>query len=151
MKAEQILDEAKKVLAHRGQYYTKDNGQGERNMKATVEAFNALFGASMTVTQGWYFMALLKMKRGAEDPAKSPDHFVDGANYMALAGEENSVAEPSNATVAKACGCGQCQMWEKASPPKYQLRTHCLECDDPPRHDCSARAFCVRHCSCFMK
>ena len=107
MKAEEILKRTVEVLSERGKRYT---GDGERNMRGTVEAFNAIFGAKMTVEQGWYFMVLLKMKRGAEDPSRDVDHFIDGAVYTALAGEERTSL--SNGAVAKACGCGQCQMWE---------------------------------------
>lgn len=59
---------------------------GERSMLATVKAFNALFGTSLTETQGWLFMALLKASRSANGSHVSDD-YEDGAAYFALAGE----------------------------------------------------------------
>ena len=55
-------------------------------MPAVVAAFNALSGHAITEQQGWLFMALVKIKR-AQTGKPDADHYVDGANYFALAGE----------------------------------------------------------------
>ncbi|WP_219909548.1 DUF6378 domain-containing protein [Chromobacterium haemolyticum] len=62
---------------------------GERSMKRAVEAFNALTGAALSEVQGWQFMAVLKLAR-ANGGKFHLDDYVDGAAYMALAGEAAS-------------------------------------------------------------
>tara|TARA_R110000796_G_scaffold17656_2_gene54211 strand:- start:25471 stop:25764 length:294 start_codon:yes stop_codon:yes gene_type:complete len=81
--APQILKEAANTIATRGA--ERDKGQ-ERSMGATVEMFRAATGHSVTETQGWLFMALLKVARSQGGTVKLDD-FLDGAAYMALAGE----------------------------------------------------------------
>ncbi|OQS44911.1 hypothetical protein B0T39_00935 [Chromobacterium haemolyticum] len=66
-----------------------DAKKAERSMKRTVEAFNALTGSSMTEVHGWQFMAVLKLAR-ANGGNFHLDDYVDGAAYMALAGESAS-------------------------------------------------------------
>lgn len=58
-------------------------------MAKTVAAFNALTGASLTETQGWTFMAVLKLARASQGRLQMDD-YVDGAAYIALAGESAS-------------------------------------------------------------
>lgn len=82
MTAETILRTAADVMAQRGAL--RDHGL-ERSMARTVRAFNAVTGLSLTETQGWMFMAVLKLAR--EQSGHDPDNFIDGAAYMALAGE----------------------------------------------------------------
>jgi len=64
----------------------RDKPDGERSMFAAVEAFNAIYGTELTETQGWAFMALLKLSRAAGGAYRADD-YVDGAAYVALAGE----------------------------------------------------------------
>lgn len=66
----------------------RDSEDGERSMKACVDAFNAMFGHSLTETQGWQFMVLLKMARSRNK--FNPDDYEDGAAYTGLAGEAHS-------------------------------------------------------------
>lgn len=66
----------------------RDSEDGERSMKACVEAFNAMFGHNLTETQGWQFMVLLKMARTRNK--FNPDDYEDGAAYTGLAGEAHS-------------------------------------------------------------
>lgn len=61
----------------------------ERSMAKTVAAFNALTGASLTETQGWAFMAVLKLARASQGRLQMDD-YIDGAAYVALAGESAS-------------------------------------------------------------
>lgn len=65
---------------------TYDKPEGERSMGATVDAFQAVTGVSMTEEQGWLFMALLKAVR-SQQGAYRADSYEDGAAYFALAGE----------------------------------------------------------------
>lgn len=55
-------------------------------MGATVNAFHAVTGVSMTEEQGWLFMALLKAVRSQQGEYRA-DSYEDGAAYFALAGE----------------------------------------------------------------
>lgn len=76
----------------------RDNeAKAERSMGAAVSAFNALYGAHMSETQGWMFMAILKAAR-ARQGRFNIDDFIDGAAYFALAGEAeaNAYAEGTN-------------------------------------------------------
>lgn len=82
--ATQILQHAVKEMADRAKTY--DNEAGERSMDATVTAFEAVTGHSLTVEQGWLFMALLKAVR-SQQGAYREDSYVDGAAYFGLAGE----------------------------------------------------------------
>ncbi len=66
----------------------RDSEDGERSMKACVDAFNAMFGHNLTETQGWQFMVLLKMARSRKK--FNPDDYEDGAAYTGLAGEAHS-------------------------------------------------------------
>ena len=51
------------ALGHmRDRAATYDKPEGERSMGATVDAFNAVTGVSMTEEQGWLFMALLTLR-----------------------------------------------------------------------------------------
>lgn len=84
MRADEILDAAAQVLLQRG--LQRDQPEGERSMPAVVVAFEALTGHALTEQQGWLFMALIKIKR-SQTGAADLDHYVDGANYLALAGE----------------------------------------------------------------
>jgi hypothetical protein len=65
---------------------TYDKPEGERSMGATVAAFKAVTGVSMTEEQGWLFMALLKAVRSQQGGYRA-DSYEDGAAYFALAGE----------------------------------------------------------------
>lgn len=66
----------------------RDSAEGERSMAACVNAFNAMFGTSLTETQGWQFMVLLKMALSRNK--FNPDDYEDGAAYTCLAGEAHS-------------------------------------------------------------
>lgn len=75
------------ALGHmRDRAATYDKPEGERSMGATVDAFLAVTGVSMTEEQGWLFMAMLKSVR-SQQGAYRADSYEDGAAYFALAGE----------------------------------------------------------------
>lgn len=79
-----MLQEAKDCLVARG--VERDKPNGERSMKSTVEAFNALTGHALSESAGWLFMLCLKAAR-AEGGCFKADDYVDGAAYFALYGE----------------------------------------------------------------
>ena len=83
--APSILDEARDCIADRAEERDTDS---ERSMKATVEAFNAMYGKDLTENQGWQFMVLLKMSR-AKGGKFRLDDYIDQASYSALAGESH--------------------------------------------------------------
>lgn len=83
-RAADLINEARRLLTARGEQ--RDKPSGERSMKATVNAFNALFGTALTETQGWQFMELLKISRSTGGRVVRDD-YVDGSAYAALAGE----------------------------------------------------------------
>ena len=64
-------------------------------MAATVAAFNAIEGTQLSERQGWAFMQILKMVRGATTARNglyNEDDALDGAAYAALGGEAAAMA-----------------------------------------------------------
>lgn len=82
--APDILRTGLQVLDQRG--IQRDQPTGERSMPAVVRAFAELTGHQLSEQQGWLFMALVKIRR-SQSGRPDVDHYVDGANYIALAGE----------------------------------------------------------------
>ena len=87
--APDFLLEAADAIDHRAA--ERDHAGGERSMMRAVDMFNAWRGAegsadALHETDGWVFMALLKLSR-ARGGSYRRDDFVDGAAYIALAGE----------------------------------------------------------------
>ena len=79
-------------LAHmqdRAVAYDKQAQCGERSMGATVAAFNAATGHSLTEEQGWMFMIFLKAVRTQQGNFKA-DNYEDGAAHFGLMGEAAS-------------------------------------------------------------
>lgn len=81
--AQSILAAAEDTMITRAQ--GRDVGK-ERSMARCVATFNALTGLSLSVVQGWQFMVVLKMARS--QTGINLDDYIDGAAYIALAGEE---------------------------------------------------------------
>lgn len=90
--AADILQQAKDCLVNRASERDKEQ---ERSMKSCVEAFNALTGKSLTETEGWIFMTVLKLARSQGGCYKADD-YIDMAAYAALAGEAGA-KEANNA------------------------------------------------------
>ena len=84
--ADLILQTARETIVDRGTTYDTDGQGQERSMAKVVAMFNALTGHNITETQGWKFMACLKLARSEQGQHKL-DNYLDGAAYMALAGE----------------------------------------------------------------
>lgn len=82
--ANSILEAAVGHMRDRASTY--DKPAGERSMGATVRAFEAITGHTLTEEQGWLFMQLLKAVR-SQQGAYRLDSYEDGAAYVALAGE----------------------------------------------------------------
>lgn len=70
----------------------RDLPSGERSMLRAVNAFAKITGVQMTETQGWWFMAVLKIARSTAG-AHRLDDYVDAAAYAALAGEASERAQ----------------------------------------------------------
>lgn len=82
--ADALLVEAADAISARA--VLRDQPDGERSMRRTVAAFNALTGHRLTEEQGWLFMAVLKMARSVGGEPNRDD-YIDQAAYAALAGE----------------------------------------------------------------
>lgn len=86
--ASSILQKARECLDNRATERDHE-ANGERSMKRCVESFNALTGHTLSVTDGWIFMGILKLARSLGG-AYREDDYIDAAAYMALAGEEGA-------------------------------------------------------------
>lgn len=82
--AQDIIAQAAAEMQDRAATY--DRPEGERSMEATVRAFQAITGLSLTPEQGWLFMTTLKAVRSQQGRFRL-DSYVDGAAYFGLAGE----------------------------------------------------------------
>ncbi len=82
--AQSILRKAADLIEERAKQ--RDQPNGEKSMAKTVQAFNAIYGTSLTEVQGWHFMELLKMTRSAYGVYVADD-FEDKVAYAALAAE----------------------------------------------------------------
>lgn len=94
--AADILLKAAHTIALRAAQRDNTGGAGERSMAATVAAFNAIEGTTLTERQGWAFMQMLKLARAASSARNGQhdaDSHLDGAAYAALAGEAASAEE----------------------------------------------------------
>lgn len=89
--APDLLCDAASLIEQRGA--DRDLPQ-ERSMRRAVSAFNALTGLDLSETQGWLFMAVLKLSR-ALGGRFNPDDLLDCAAYVALALEHELRATES--------------------------------------------------------
>ena len=81
--ATEILSHASFCIGDRAADRDTDS---ERSMAACVNAFNAMYGHNLTETEGWQFMVFLKISRSKGGNVRMDD-YIDGAAYLALAGE----------------------------------------------------------------
>lgn len=84
----QVLKAGAQHMDDRAEQY--DAPRGERSMEKTMSMFNTLTGHNLSETEGWKFMALLKMVRASTGPFKL-DNYEDLVAYSALAAESHSV------------------------------------------------------------
>lgn len=82
--AEAILHAGAEVL---GQRAAERDLEQERSMVKITELFNSLTGKDLTEREGWLFMACLKLVRSQINGKVRIDDYIDGVNYLALAGE----------------------------------------------------------------
>lgn len=82
--AQSILRKAADLIEERAKQ--RDQPNGEKSMAKTVQAFNAIYGTTLTEVQGWHFMELLKMTRSTYGVYVADD-FEDKVAYAALAAE----------------------------------------------------------------
>lgn len=78
-----ILEQAQDCIGDRA---AERDRESERSMRATIEAFNAMYGTKLTEQHGWMFMVFLKASR-AHGGAYKEDDYIDMSAYAALAGE----------------------------------------------------------------
>lgn len=88
--AANILYRAAGHIEDRAQTY--DKPEGERSMKAAVQAFNAITGHGLSEAEGWLFMAQLKAVRAFTNGFHQ-DSVEDMAAYVALMGEAQARGE----------------------------------------------------------
>ena len=81
--ADYFLNKAVEILKERGR---ERDVEKERSMARIVSVYNALTEQSMSVEDGWKFMAILKLVRIQIKPHE--DGFLDALSYIALWGEE---------------------------------------------------------------
>ena len=81
--ADYFLTKAVEILKERGR---ERDVEKERSMARIISVYNALTGQSLSVEDGWKFMAILKLVRIQIKPHE--DGFLDALSYMALWGEE---------------------------------------------------------------
>lgn len=79
-----VLEAGAKHMRDRAETY--DKPEGERSMEKVVQMFNILYGHTLTETEGWRFMMLLKLVRSTQGAFKL-DNFEDAVAYEALAAE----------------------------------------------------------------
>lgn len=77
-----ILGKAAQTIGSRA---TERDLKEERSMKACVDAFNGLYGTTITEEQGWAFMILLKLARAKGKVVF--DSYLDAVSYCALMAE----------------------------------------------------------------
>jgi hypothetical protein len=82
--AEQFLSQAADLLVERGKQYDKPSG--ERSMGSTVKAFNAITNKTLSESEGWLFMSILKRVRQFQGPYHQ-DSAEDAVSYSALEAE----------------------------------------------------------------
>lgn len=90
-KAQDLLHRAADLMDERGKQY--DQRSGERSMQATVTAFNAISGYSLTEADGFLLMALLKMVRDQQRETPHRDSIEDLVAYASLYGEARMSGE----------------------------------------------------------
>lgn len=81
-----FLSKALSLLEERGKDY--DQPEGERSMGKTISAFNSITGKSLTESEGWLLLQLLKDVRQWQNPNKyHADSAEDCISYAALKAE----------------------------------------------------------------
>ena len=82
--APELLKEATKILEDRGKI--RDSEGGERSMADCIDSFNNITKNTLSETDGWLFMILLKLARSKQGGFHEDD-FLDIIGYSALMAE----------------------------------------------------------------
>ena len=85
VQAPELLGRAARHMHDRASTY--DAPGGERSMGKAVEAFNAITGHTLSESEGWLFMALLKAVRSETRGEPHQDSLEDFIAYTALFAE----------------------------------------------------------------
>lgn len=91
-KAVELLDTSAATLIRCGKKYDSTGNNSERVMDRIVDMFNAATGHELSEAQGNIFMVCLKVVRSETSTYHDDDHYIDGINYFAMAGESSSKA-----------------------------------------------------------
>lgn len=83
--ARDFLQRAIKTMNDRGKRY--DSPDGERSMGKAVDAFNAITGRSLTTSEGWLLLQILKDVRQYSGASYHEDSALDCVAYAALKAE----------------------------------------------------------------
>lgn len=83
-----LLNLAKEVLIRCGKQYDSTGNDSERIMDKVTTAYTAITGKDMTPEEANIFMVCLKLVRSQTTSKYNDDHYIDGINYFAMAGEE---------------------------------------------------------------
>lgn len=83
MKDSKVYSEIAKIRAGRQQMH----GAAKANFEMIAQIWSAYTGASIDAKDVGFMMAMLKASRYKGGDKKNLDNFVDGANYIALAGD----------------------------------------------------------------
>lgn len=98
-KAQDLLHRAASLMDERGKQY--DQRSGERSMRDTVTAFNAISGHSMTEADGFLLMAILKMVRDQSRETPHRDSIDDLVAYASLYGEARLHGEEKRRAITR--------------------------------------------------
>lgn len=88
--AVELLETSAATLIRCGKKYDSTGNNSERVMDRIVDMFNAATGHKLTEAQGNIFMVCLKVVRSETSTYHDDDHYIDGVNYFAMAGEASS-------------------------------------------------------------
>jgi hypothetical protein len=85
MKAQEVLNKAKRLMDERGKQY--DQPEGERSMLKTIHVFNTITGHSLSEAEGWLLQQILKDVRQWQREDYHADSAEDCVAYSALKAE----------------------------------------------------------------
>lgn len=83
--APELLKRAAEIMDERGKQYDKPHG--ERSMRKTIDAFNAITGRDLAEAEGWLLMLVLKQARLFQRPGYHADSAEDAIAYASLLAE----------------------------------------------------------------
>ena len=94
MLANKLLEKANNLMLQRGKEYDKENG--ERSMGKCVSAFNTITEHTLTESEGWLLLQILKDVRLFQKKGYHADSAEDCIAYAALKAEAKSMEKDNN-------------------------------------------------------